>query len=191
MILTLLGVAGGWLKQLWAVVMSIASKVNLQGWIGLAASLLLWIHFGGAARHWHKQATQFEQLFRAEKAAFATTVANYRAAQVKADQLAAANVVRVETEQRKVLTDRETSYESRIADARARADRLRAGASSTHPGGANQAGVSGVSTATGVGQASAQGGLSTEDALIATEQAIELDELIKAWQGVAKVKPTP
>ena len=34
----------------------------------------------GETRHWKKQSAQFEQLYRGEQAAFAGTVANYRAA---------------------------------------------------------------------------------------------------------------
>jgi len=57
--------------------------LNLQGMIGIAASLLLLTLFmvkAGEARHWRKQSGRYEQLYLAEQSSLARTVANYRAA---------------------------------------------------------------------------------------------------------------
>ena len=57
--------------------------LNVQGIAGLAAPLALLgllLLQKGETRHWRKQSAQLEQLYRAERAALAETVANYRAA---------------------------------------------------------------------------------------------------------------
>ena len=46
--------------------------LNLQGMIGIAASLLLlglFVVKAGEARHWHKQSGRFEQLYLGEQSA--------------------------------------------------------------------------------------------------------------------------
>ena len=56
---------------------------NVQGIAGTAASLALAILLviqKGETRHWRKESGRNEQLYRGEEAAFAGTVANYRAA---------------------------------------------------------------------------------------------------------------
>lgn len=183
---------GGWLKRLLAIVASIASRINLQGWLGIAASLclaLMWLGAKSDVRHWHKSSDRFEALYHAEQAAFATTVANYRAAQVKADALAKANVERA-TAAQQAITERTThDFETRIADARARAGRLSAVAHRADPGSTDATRLPATGpTAGGADGASAQGGLSPADALIATEQAIQLDELISWNERQAKVR---
>lgn len=53
--------------------------LNMQGMIGVAASVLLFGLFlvkAGEARHWAKQSTRYEQLYRAEQSARAQTIAN-------------------------------------------------------------------------------------------------------------------
>ena len=159
--------------------------LNLQGMIGIAASLLLFGLFlikAGEARHWHKQSGRFEQLYLGEQGARAQTVANYRAAAETARKDDLANAGRVAATQR-IISERTThDFETRLADARAHAARLQL-AQRTPPavgGGARATLMSAAGPASGpAGGAATEGGFSVDDALIATEQAIQLDELIR------------
>jgi hypothetical protein len=101
----------------------------------------------------------------------------------------AANKTRVETEQSTINQQSGSSYETRIADARARAaERVRNGTPAANPGSGRTAPVSGVPAPTRSPVAAAgQDGLSADDKLIATEQAIQLDELIKWVKAQAAV----
>jgi hypothetical protein len=156
---------------------------NAQGIAGLAVSIclaLLLVLQKSEIRHWKRQSGQFEQLYRGEQTAFAVTVANYRAAADAAQAADRAAAERVAAEQRAINERTENAYEARLADARARADRLRIEprTAATDPGSRGSAGMPGISAAAGQpSQAAGQGGL--PDRLIATEQAIQLDELIK------------
>lgn len=159
--------------------------LNTQGIVGLAISAglaLLLLLAKNDARHWKKQSGQFEQLYHAEQSAHASTVANYRAAAEVARAADQANVARVTAEQRSINERTADDYQTRLADARALADRLRDQASSAaaDSGGGRTALVSGVADATGgVAEGSQEDRLPQSDALTATEQAIQLDELIK------------
>lgn len=166
--------------------------LNVQGIIGLVSSiglavLLLLSH--GETRHWHKQSDRYEQLYNQEHLAFGRTVLNYQQAAEKARTADAANKARVEREATAVAHEREISYEVRIAAARAHAGSLRHDAAATaNPGGAGTAPVSGLPGAPGGPNGpSPEAGLSPDDALTATEQAIQLDELIKWVRGVAHI----
>ena len=166
--------------------------LNPQGIAGLAASLclgLLLVLQKGETRHWKKRSGQFEQLYRGEQSAFAGTVANYRAAAAAARAADKAAAERVAAEQRAINERTEHDYEARLADARARAHRLqleaRTAAADSGPRGS--APVPGLPAAAGQpAQASRQDGL--PDALTATEQAIQLDELINWVKSQAEVK---
>jgi hypothetical protein len=155
-----------------------------QGIIGIAASLclgLLLLVEWGETRHWKNQSGQFERLYRDEQAAHATTVANYRAAADRARADDAANAVRIRAAQATISQETQDAYEIRLADARARADRLRVDAETATGGRSGRAtAVSGLSTSAGSSaQAAGKDGLPGPDALTATEQAIQLDELIR------------
>jgi len=160
-----------------------------QGIAGLAASLclaLLLVLQKGETRHWKKQSGQFEQLHRGEQAAFATTVANYRAAAEAARAADRAAAERVAAEQRAINERTQHDYETRLADARARAvavaDELRrqAASAAADPRGRGSAPVPGLAAASGQAhQAAGDDRLSIAERLTATEQAIQLDELIK------------
>lgn len=173
----------GLFKRLAGLVAAFFKALNVQGWIGLAGCLLLayfWIGQRSEARHWHKQSDRFEALYRAERAAFVQTVANYRAAVERARAADQANVARVQRDQAAINERTSHDFETRIAAARARADRLRGAKGSTDQGGGGKPAMPGVpAPAGGSPQAPGQGGLSPPDALTATEQAIQLDELIK------------
>ena len=163
----------------------IARILNLQGLIGLGVSLLLLVMLlvkAGDARHWRKQAARLELLHLAEQSASARTIANYRAAAEAARQADKANAERVAAAQRAISERTTNDLEARLADARARALRLQLESrpAATAGRGAGAAPVPAAGTAPGAaGGADAQDGLSVADRLIATEQAIQLDELIK------------
>ena len=83
--------------------MSVLRLLNVQGIAGLAVAAilgLLLILQKGETRHWKKQSSQYQQLYRQEQAAFAGTVANVRAA---AEQARAAD----QANARRVLADQE------------------------------------------------------------------------------------
>lgn len=171
--------------------MTIPRLLNVQGIAGIAVSLCLaalLVIQKGDTRHWKNESARFEQLYRAEQAAFAATVANYRAATETARAADLANAQRVVAEQRAINQRSKNEYEARLADARARAERLRLQSQSaaTHPGGSSAAPVPGLPAATRrADQAAGENRL--PDALLATEQAIQLDELIKWLKAQAKV----
>jgi hypothetical protein len=171
--------------------------LNVQGIAGLAASLALLgllLVQKGETRHWRKQSSQFEQLYRGEQAAFVGTVANYRAAAEAARAADRAAAERVRNEQRAISERTAHDYEARLADARARAnaiaDRLRfeAGTTATDRGSHGSAAMSRLPASTaGPDQAACENRLPPADALTATEQAIQLDELINWVRAQAKV----
>jgi hypothetical protein len=174
----------------------ILKLLNWQGIAGIAASLALAILLlaqKAETRHWRKQSASFDQLYRQEQSAFATTIANYRAAANQARAADAANLARVAREQRTISKRTAYDYETRLAAARADAQRLRGQSEAAGNSGAGRsASMSGVPPApSGAAQAPGENQLSAEDALTATEQAIQLDELIKWVRSQAKVDNDP
>ena len=158
--------------------------LNIQGIAGIAGSVclaLLLVIQKGDTRHWRKQSGQFEQLYRGEQASFAGTVANYRAA-----------AERVRTEQAAINQRSNHDLQARLADARANADRLRQLAESpAHSGPRGGALVPGLpASASRADQAAGQDRLPLAEALIATEQAIQLDELIGWVRRQHSVNPS-
>jgi signal transduction histidine kinase len=166
--------------------------LNVQGIAGIAMSLALAILLviqKGETHHWRKQSGKFEQLYQAEQAALAGTVANYRAAADAARAADRANAQRVAAEQTKISQEKSDELETRLAAARAAAERLRHGAeAATDPRGRGAAPVPGLSAAPGgLAQSARENGFSIPDRLTATEQAIQLDELIEWVKAQAKV----
>ena len=165
--------------------MTVLRLLNTQGIAGIAASLclaLLLILQHGETRHWRKQSGQFEQLHRQAEAALAGTIANYRAAAEHARLTDQANAERVRAEQAIINERTSNDYEARLAAARARADELRRqnALTAADPGSRGAAPVPGLPVAaSGTARATGQDRLPQSDRLIATEQAIQLDELIK------------
>lgn len=167
--------------------------LNLQGMLGIAGSLLLLGLFAvkaGEARHWHKQSGRFEQLYLGEQSARVATIANYRAAAETARRDDLANAARVAAAQRNISERTTHDFETRLADARAHAQRLqladRAPAAAQRGGRASPVSAAGAAPGQARGAAE-EGGLSLPDALLATEQAIQLDELIKWVKAQAAV----
>lgn len=171
--------------------------LNPQGLAGLAAALCLaalLVIQKGETRHWRKQSGQFELLYRSEQAAFAGTVANYRAAAEAARAADKAAAERARAEQAAINERTIDAFQTRLADARARAERLRQQTSSraADRGPIGTAPVPGLSAASSaITQVAREDGLPHSDRLIATEQAIQLDELIKWVKAQAKVSAEP
>jgi hypothetical protein len=175
--------------------MMLLRLLNAQGIAGLAASLCLAILLviqKGETRHWKKQSASFDQLYRAEQAALAGTVANYRAAAEQARAADQANLAQVTAQQRAINERTSNDFETRLAAARSLAQRLRGQSSvaAADPGAGRGAPVPGVPAAPGgAAETTGEGRLPPSDRLIATEQAIQLDELIKWIKAQAAVRP--
>jgi hypothetical protein len=175
--------------------MSLLRLLNVQGIAGLAAGFALAVLLvlqKGETRRWKKESGHFEQLYGEEQAALAGTIANYRAA---ADQVRAAdraNADRVAADQRAINERTSNDYEARLAAARSLAQRLRvapAGAAAD-PGHGGAAPVPGLSAAAGRPvQGAGEDGLSLADRTLATEQAIQLDELINWVRKQHEIDP--
>lgn len=180
--------------------MTLLRLLNIQGIAGLVAGMalaLLLIIQKGETRHWKKQSGQFEQLYANERAALAGTIANYRAAADAARAADRANLNRVATEQRAINERTSNEFEARLAAARQAADRLaaerlreEAASAAADSGARGAAAVPGLPAAAGrPDQTAHQDGLPAADTLTATEQAIQLDELIKWVKRQAAVDP--
>ncbi|MGH6728522.1 MAG: hypothetical protein ACREBK_00055 [Sphingomicrobium sp.] len=159
--------------------------LNPQGIAGIVAALILAMLLVAAkidARHWRKQSAQFEQLYRGSEQAHSGTIANYHAAAAAAEAADRAAANRVGAVQRTINERSADALDTRLADARVRARRLRleARAAGSNPGRGPPAHLPGLpAAAAGAAEASGEAGFPAEDRLIATEQAIQLDELIK------------
>ena len=167
--------------------------INVQGAFGIAASLALLgllLLQKGETRHWRKQSHGFEKLYRGEQRAHAETVANYRVAAEAARRADAANRDRVLAAQADINERTIHDYQARVADARALADRLRrqAGAAATDSGCGRATLLPGAGPpAPAADGPAAEDRLSLAERLTATEQAIQLDELIKWVRAQAAV----
>ena len=169
--------------------------LNVQGVAGIAASLalaMLLVIQKGETRHWRKESGHFAQLYQGEQAALAGTVANYRAAADAARAADRANAQRVEAAQVKINEEKSDEFETRLAAARAAAQRLRVnpGAAAADRRARGAAPVPALPAAAGQPRQTArEDGFSLADRLTATEQAIQLDELIKWVKAQGAVKP--
>jgi hypothetical protein len=157
---------------------SLAAAARLGGFLLLALALTLLVH---DRNHWKGTAELRQQQLAQTRAAFDQTVAGYRVAAAQARAADAANVARVKAEQSAINERTEDEYQTRIAAARADARRLRDNqAAAANSGIGRGASVPGLPTpASGTAQAANEDRLSESNRLIATEQAIQLDELIK------------
>jgi hypothetical protein len=162
--------------------------INLQGWVGVIVSValaaLLVIQTGKTHDAQRSLATANANLVTAQQ-----TIINYQQAAEKARQADAQNKARAEAEQRAVVQRTKEDYEARIDRARADAQRLRDRLA--RPANPGSPGAAPVSSDHRAGPAapgpSADQGLSIDERLIATEQAIQLDALIDYVQGILKV----
>jgi hypothetical protein len=123
---------------------------------------------------------------KAERAAHAQTVANFRKAQTEAEALQKANLTRVAKAQEDITDETVTDYRARLADLHARYDRLRTQGNRSASGNTGLPAV--PDTAARVDEAPGENGLLAADALIASEQALQLDALITWVEAQAKVE---
>ena len=175
--------------------MTLLRLLNAQGVAGIALSLALGILLliqKGETRHWKNESSRFERLYIQQQSALAGTVANYRAAARQAEAADRANATRVASEQSAINERTSNDYQARIAAARSLAQRLRAQdpAAAADSGDCAAAAMPRLSApADDAAQAAGQDRLPDPDALTATEQAIQLDELIKWVKAQATVDP--
>jgi hypothetical protein len=174
----------------------ILKLLNWQGIAGIAATLALAVLLmlqKAETRHSKKQSAGFEQLYHQEQSAFATTVADYRQAAEAARAADRANSEHVVAEQHSINERTVHDYEARLAAARAAAQRLRLqSGAATDPGVRGGTPMSGLPVAAGgASEGAGENGLSQSDRLTATEQAIQLDELIKWVRAQAAVDNNP
>jgi len=172
----------------------ILKLLNWQGAVGVVVGFTLLVMLTVEkleAVHWKKQSEKFEQLYQLEQAAFATTVANARAAAAQAEAADKANASRIAAEQRTINERTVSEYERRVGAARAELERLRRESqAAADPRSRRSPSVPGFSTAVGgAAQAAGEDRLSSTDALTATEQAIQLDELIKWVRQQHAIEP--
>jgi hypothetical protein len=170
--------------------------LNWQGMAGIAVAFTLAVMLTVQkleAVHWKKRSESIEQLYQQEQAAFATTVASYRAAAETARAADQANAARVAAEQGAINERTQNDFEARLALARAGALRLRIQPQGPADSGAvRNASMPRVPlAAAGAAEAAGKDGLPQTDALTATEQAIQLDELIKWVRMQAAVDNNP
>ena len=166
--------------------------LNWQGIAGIGVALVLLVMLTVQkldAVHWKKESERFERLYQQEQAAFAVTVADTRAAADAARAADRANADRVAAVQRTINERIANDFETRVAAARADVERLRRGTQATaNPGARGNPPVPGLPAAAGKSaESSGQDRLPPTDALTATEQAIQLDELIKWIRAQAAV----
>lgn len=157
---------------------SLAFAAKLGGFLLLALALTLLVR---DRNHWKSSADLRQQQLARTQAAFDQTVAGYRTAAAQARAEDAANVARAKSEQTAINERTADEYETRVATARADAQRLRHYAAAAADSGAGRgAPVPGLpATASGTAEATSEDELPADDSELATEQAIQLDELIK------------
>lgn len=140
-----------------------------------------------------------EKLVEDTQLAHLGTIANFIDASNRAQAEAEANAARVKAEQERITDAKLATYRAGRAALLARFDRLRArDAARADPGRAHAAGLPGAGSAAGrAHEASGEDGLpaarglSLEDALIASEQALQLDALIAWVEAQSAVRFTP
>ncbi|MGI8705933.1 MAG: hypothetical protein ACR2JJ_09105 [Sphingomicrobium sp.] len=169
-----------------AIPHSLALKLVIAA--GCALMLTLLIH---DRNRWKAKTAHYSELLSGERAAHSATVANYRLAAEQARRQDAENLERVKAEQTAISERTAYDFTSRIAATRARADELQRHAGTTADSGSRGAAhVPGISApAEGAPESAGEDRLSDADALIATEQAIQLDELIKWVKAQSTVDP--
>jgi hypothetical protein len=178
-----------------SVLMAAWKLLGPAGIVGLVLSLSLGALLAiqkGETRHWKKQSARYEQLYHDEHDARVATIAHYRQATIDARALDQANIRHVVGDQTAITERSDHDYQSRLAAARAAAQRLRPrpGPGGAAGGAGRGASVPSVSAAVrAAADAAPQDRLSGGDALVATEQAIQLDELIKWVRAQHAVKP--
>ena len=172
--------AFGVVKKGLGAVLSLVTRYPLQCALVVALVACAWL--------WRAN-SHLRDGIKAERAAHAQTVANFRKAQTEAEAKQQANLVRVAKAQEEITDETVTDYRARLADLHARYDRLRTKGNRSASGNAGMPAVS--DTASRVDEAPGENGLPAPDALIASEQALQLDALINWVKGQSKVDTSP
>lgn len=135
-----------------------------------------------------------------ERTAHQSTKQGYRAAQAEAVRIEAQRIERVRVKQQEISDDIAQTYRTRLAGARADAERLRVERERARAG-AGAGSSSGGEPVSGISDASAGSDGTTTDhrlpaadvdiewRLVATEQAIQLDELISWIEAQGVINP--
>ena len=171
--------------------------LNWQGMAGVAVAFTLLVMLTVQkleAVHWKKRSETFERLYQQEQAAFATTVATTRSAAETARAADRANAARVAAQNQAINQRTANDFQARLAAARADAADLASGGlhiqpqAAADPGAGRSAPMPGLSASAGsAAEAAREDRLPASDALTATEQAMQLDELIKWVRAQAAV----
>ena len=168
---------------------AIPQRLALKLAVGFACIALLALLVQDRNR-WKAKTQQYAEQLADERAAHAATVASVRAAADEARNADAANVIRVQSEQATINERSKNDFESRIAAARAAAGRMHEyteGTAAARSGGATP--VPGLSAAAArPAQGAGEDGFPDADRVTATEQAIQLDELVKWVRAQAAVE---
>ena len=180
----------GAVRSWWADLAPSTRKV-IVGLMLAVAGYFIHQHYAGKAISTAVEKAKAEQL-EADQAAMDKHLADDREAREQARKDDARNKARVEGEARAVNERTVDEYEDRLADADARYRRLRAQAASAPvgPGGGGAAPVPGAgSDRPAAAGPAGQDGFSLDDRYLATKQAIQLDQLIKAVKGIQAIDP--
>lgn len=185
-----LSAAGKWLVSDWR---HLPMVIVGAGWLWAMAITIPGLRADLAASAKLVEATQIAHL---------GTITNFIDASAKAQADAKANALRVKAEQEEITDAKLATYRADLADLRARFGRLRARGAATDPRRADPAGLPAAGNAPGrTGQAPGEdrlpaagvmgAGLTLEDALIASEQALQLNALIDWVEAQSAVRFTP
>lgn len=169
--------AFGFVKKAASAALSLVTRYPLQCALIAALVATAWL--------WRANSHLRDGL-KAERAAHAQTVANFRKAQADAEALQQHNLTRVAQAQKEITDATVTDYHARLADLHARYDRLRAQGNRSASGSTDLPTVPGATAR--IDEAPGQDGLSAPDALIASEQALQLDALIQWVDAQSKVE---
>lgn len=180
--------------------LSAAGKWIVSDWRNFAVTLLAGLYIFSNFFHLPRLQADLAEaraLHEAEQLAHLGTIANFIDAGQQAQRDAEANAARVKVEQERITDATLATYRADLAALRARFDRLRAGPAAADPRGAYPAGLPGAGNAAGrAAQAPGQdrlpaGHLTLADALIASEQALQLNALIDWIEAQSAVRFTP
>ena len=163
--------------------------LGLGGLLALALGVYV-LALKSELRHAGKERARYEELYRGATRARLLTIANYREASALASAAAMANKLKLEADGRRVAAQVGADYEKRIAGVRAVAGRMREDrAARSNSGSSPGAGLSGAGDAAARVDDPAKGaGLSFDQRLVATEQAIQLDALQQFVRGTTGVQ---
>jgi len=159
--------------------------ISTLGCIVLAILLLIQ---KGETRHWQKQDATHQAMFKAEKAAFEGTVANWRAATAAAKAADIAHKTAVETSHNQTTKDMNDAITQRRDAARAIVRRVHTGQTGTNPGSGTGTPVpSPTNTASSPNGAGESAELSEADKLICADNTVKAQGWPAWWKSITAV----